>query len=47
MDTRFSMPAARAASCTARFSILKPSGLIGLRPGNSQPPSRTIPCGLA
>jgi hypothetical protein len=39
-DTRFLIPAAWAAARTARQSWRADSGSTGLRPGNSQPPSR-------
>src|SRR3954471_16656296 len=42
-DTRFLIPAASAAACTARLSWRVDSGSIGLRPGNSQPPGNSAP----
>jgi len=42
-ETRLSIRAARAASCTARFSCRAVRGSTGFKPGNSQPPSSILP----
>lgn len=43
METRLSISAACAAAWTARLSCRVLSDSMGLRPGNSQPPSSILP----